>query len=260
MEIQAVIFDIDGTIYINDEKRVLPSTKKALIALREKNIKLAICTSRCPEELIAFPQDIIDLMDLMIYAGGAKITEQGKTIYLKAIDAKVANEVITYLNKNDIVCRYSTSDDKGYFAKERSKEVDSKFRDLYGMLPELKEYEGEECINLLFYLRNEKELEEIRSIAKNSTVLPIGIPTEITAFNVNKLTGIEEACKHWGISLEKVMAFGDGVNDIEMLRGIGYGVAMGNANPRVKEVAKEVTSDYKNDGIYNLLMKHEIII
>ena len=61
-----------------------------------------------------------------------------------------------------------------------------------------------------------------------------------------KGTAITALCKHLGVDLSEVVAFGDGENDAEMLEAVGLGVAMKNARPKAKEHANEVTS-YIND-------------
>ncbi len=55
------------------------------------------------------------------------------------------------------------------------------------------------------------------------------------------------------------MAFGDGGNDISMLKHVQLGVAMGNANPEVKEIANYVTDDVDNDGIWNALKYFSVL-
>ena len=54
---------------------------------------------------------------------------------------------------------------------------------------------------------------------------------------------------HLGISSEEVAAFGDGLNDYEMIESVGYGIAMGNAGDELKEKARFVTKPMKEDGI-----------
>ena len=55
------------------------------------------------------------------------------------------------------------------------------------------------------------------------------------------------------------MAFGDGGNDITMLQHVAVGVAMGNANPEVKEIADYITDDVDSDGIWNALKHFGVI-
>jgi len=65
----------------------------------------------------------------------------------------------------------------------------------------------------------------------------------------SKEIGLLEACKAYGISLENVVAFGDDLNDIGMLKAAGIGVAVGNALPEVKAAADYVCGDCDDDGV-----------
>ena len=65
----------------------------------------------------------------------------------------------------------------------------------------------------------------------------------------SKAVGIESVLKHFGIGREECIAFGDGGNDIEMLEYCGIGVAMGNADDKVKSHADYVTTSVDEEGI-----------
>ena len=56
--------------------------------------------------------------------------------------------------------------------------------------------------------------------------------------------------EHFNLKPENAVAFGDGLNDLEMLKAVGFGVAMGNAHPQLKAVADYVTDDIDDDGLY----------
>ncbi len=74
----------------------------------------------------------------------------------------------------------------------------------------------------------------------------------------SKAKGIQKLIEKLGFEMEEVYAFGDGLNDIEMLKTVGTGVAMGNALDKVKEVADVVTTNVNQvnqDGIANGLKK-----
>jgi len=57
--------------------------------------------------------------------------------------------------------------------------------------------------------------------------------------------------KHLGIDMKNVFAFGDGLNDLEMIENVGTGIAMGNAVEPLKKLANYVTSSVEEDGILN---------
>ncbi|KAA6336544.1 putative bifunctional phosphatase/peptidyl-prolyl cis-trans isomerase, partial [termite gut metagenome] len=65
--------------------------------------------------------------------------------------------------------------------------------------------------------------------------------------------------KYFGFDLEETMSFGDGGNDINMLRHVAIGVAMGNASERVKQAAGYVTTSVDNDVVMNALKHFNII-
>ena len=82
-------------------------------------------------------------------------------------------------------------------------------------------------------------------------VSPSGLPgsVELTAPGVHKGSGVVRLCQLLGIERQQVVAFGDGLNDHEMLMWAGHGVAMGNAADVTKAVADEVTASNNRDGV-----------
>ncbi|MGI0504296.1 HAD-IIB family hydrolase, partial [Burkholderia sp. ZZQ-2] len=65
---------------------------------------------------------------------------------------------------------------------------------------------------------------------------------EVMAEGVTKATGLARLCEHLGIDRADVVAFGDALNDVEMLRWAGHGVAMADAEPLVHDAADETTA------------------
>ena len=64
---------------------------------------------------------------------------------------------------------------------------------------------------------------------------------------------------HLGIPKENTYAFGDGLNDIDMLEYCQHGIAVGNAAKGLKDIADEITDDIAEDGIYHSIKKHGLI-
>ena len=79
--------------------------------------------------------------------------------------------------------------------------------------------------------------------------------TEITNKNVDKWTAIEYLIEKLNIKKEEVIAIGDNMNDKLMIKNAGVGVAMGQSNPIIKEMADVVTQDNNNNGVANILNK-----
>lgn len=72
---------------------------------------------------------------------------------------------------------------------------------------------------------------------------------------VNKMTGCDWVLSDAKIDVKNAFAFGDGLNDMEMLQGVGTGIAMGNAHPRLKAVANRIAEPIHQDGLARMLMQ-----
>ena len=82
-------------------------------------------------------------------------------------------------------------------------------------------------------------------------ISPSGLPgsVELTPPGVHKGSGVVHLCERVGVERDDVVAFGDGLNDHEMLTWAGLGVAMGNADAETKRIADEVTASNDDDGV-----------
>jgi hydroxymethylpyrimidine pyrophosphatase-like HAD family hydrolase len=82
---------------------------------------------------------------------------------------------------------------------------------------------------------------------------------ELYSSDISKATGIERALEYMGIPLEESYAFGDGLNDLEMMGTVGHALVMGNAGPELKALAEHVLptvdEDGVADGIYRYILK-----
>ena len=98
-----------------------------------------------------------------------------------------------------------------------------------------------------------KEIEDVPGI-EITGALPMNL--EINAAGVNKGKAMIELGKLLGIPREEIMAFGDGNNDLKMLKEVGTGVAMENAIPSVKEAADYVTLSNDEEGVAKFIEKY----
>ena len=66
-------------------------------------------------------------------------------------------------------------------------------------------------------------------------------------------------CEYWGVDIRNTYAFGDSMNDLEILQAAGIGIAMGNGVPKLKEEADYVTDDIGRDGVYKACKHFQLI-
>ena len=70
----------------------------------------------------------------------------------------------------------------------------------------------------------------------------------------SKARGIRRVCEAFGVAPAETMAFGDGLNDVEMFKTVGFGVAMGDGREELKALAKYVTTPLEAHGVFNALV------
>ncbi|WP_127584871.1 Cof-type HAD-IIB family hydrolase [Paenibacillus koleovorans] len=82
---------------------------------------------------------------------------------------------------------------------------------------------------------------------------------EINPKGISKASGIEEVCKLVGISMADVVAMGDSLNDMAMIRAAGLGVAMGNAQEELKRAADMVTVTNQEHAVAKIIREHILV-
>lgn len=257
--IQAIFFDIDGTLISFKTHAIPQSTIDAIKAVKAKGIKVIIATGRslC---------DINGLEDLefdgFITANGAYcITPDNAVVFQNLIAKDNLEALLRYQKEKPFPCVLMT--DKGNFANY----IDDRVMVLYNMVnipvPSIKPLE--EAVQYNVYqidaFVDEQEEKEILETALTKCEGARWHPafTDINVLNNSKSTGIDKFIEHFGFKLEETMAFGDGGNDITMLRHAGIGIAMDNAGDPVKAVADYVTTSVDDDGIVNALKHFKVL-
>ena len=244
-------FDNDSTLLDHGVHRFHESTLSSLKKLKEKGYVLAMNTSRSYEELFNIPQSVLDLMDALILLNGAYIVKKGE-VQVSYIEDETVRKLIAFMDAHEIPYRYCTDDGKGYLSVD-DKEKAALFDILYGIIPEVKKYEGERVIQILYYAQGDLR-EEVISLAKGCECDRLAIAGEISPPHKNKGEAMLEVAASFGISPEEICAFGDGGNDIEMLKLAGLGIAMGNGAKECRYAADYVTDKVSEDGVCNALI------
>lgn len=248
-KIKLCFFDIDGTIYEHRLHDFPHSTQSALYRLKEKGYRIVIATSRCRMEMQHTPSFFRKFpFDAIIYDGGAVIEIDHEVVMEKTIDESDMEQIIQLCNKKQLYMRYANYA-VDYFNRPFPVELSDIYFQLYLMVPTVKPYVNEKVTNLLLYADDES-MARLRKTLRASNIVDHQSLYEITANQVNKATAIEELIRRWGYTMSEVIAFGDGYNDVEMLKHSGIGVAMGNACDEAKAVADYVTDSVSCDGIY----------
>lgn len=248
MSIEIVFFDIDGTL-IDENKKTAKKTLQAIEQLKEKGIQVVFSTGRSPRHIVDVQK--MFQIDSYICFNGAFGFHQGETIFNHQLnletltklmdDIKIKNHPIVYLN--DEGCYASVEQDKRIATTfERLKEKQPSFQPtIWKDKPIYQAY--------LYCLPEEQKVyEESHPEIKFTRWHPYAV--DINSYNMNKSIGVKSFLQHVQIDPKNAAAFGDHLNDLEMLQYVGYGIAMGDAIQEAKDRADFVTKPLKEDGIY----------
>jgi Cof subfamily protein (haloacid dehalogenase superfamily) len=249
MKYKTVILDIDGTI-VPHGKTLSPATKDAIERLKGKNIKVVIATGRAPYFSSSIVQEIG--VDSMVFFNGSYVFHGGKEIFKNPIDKNILKNVhllsqdfehpLTYLGETS----FKATDISHPFILEAYKHDPWK--------PELAESQfwlEHDIYQMFLHCEMEEEITYQSKIPElDFRRWTSGIRTcDVNLSNANKSVGLTKLLEKLGISPDEAVAFGDGLNDIEMLSLAGMGVAMGSAREEVKNAANMVTLSADEDGV-----------
>jgi Cof subfamily protein (haloacid dehalogenase superfamily) len=277
---QKIIFiDVDGTL-VNDHGAVPESAILAIRKARENGHLVFISTGRSKAEL--FPEILEVGFDGIIGAAGGYIEIGEEILFHERVKKEDVQHLVEFFNKHGI--DFYLESNGGLFAGGNCKQRISGIIDhLLMEKPEAKEeiekglqpfhdtlIVGEdvirEDINKISFLGSDLPFELIRKEFESKfTVIPSTVPIfgsnsgELSIPGIHKATAIEKLLRHLKISKEDTFAYGDGLNDIEMLEFVQHGIAMGNAKEAVKKVADDLTDTHDEDGIYNSFKKYRLI-
>lgn len=261
MKIKALFFDVDGTLVSFNTHNIPESTREALRLAHESGVKLFIATGR-PHQLLNNIPEVEPLMDGYILATGALCTCGSRVVSEALIPHDEAVAVVDFCRERNLSAVVVGKDDLQII--NRNEKFEHIFRNMLNVTYNKFDVPMEEVIN-----QGVLQITPFLTASEEASILP-HLPgcissrwypafCDITSVNADKANGISSIAQHLGIDISETMAFGDGGNDLSMLRAAGTGVAMGNALDEVKTHAAYVTSSVDEDGIWNALKHFDII-
>ena len=268
MNVKLIAFDLDGTL-LDDDKHLPPENLAALQVAHAQGIFLVPATGRI---LKALPEELLapGLFRYFIFANGALVydLQEQQALYRARIEPELAVRLCTYMDTLPVLydcyrgdCGYMTQwmYDRAPEFFETEPHILKLIKSLRRPVPELKQKileDGLPLEKLQMFFRPEHMDERARQLELVPQLFPELIASsslrnniEINSARAGKGNALRALCGKLGLDALESVAFGDGLNDADMLRAAGRGCAMQNAVPAVKEAADVIVENNNDAGV-----------
>ena len=255
---KVIFFDIDDTLSRNGI--IAAHNKATLEALAQTDIKLVISTGRSKAIL---PADILalleaEVLDAIICMNGQYSFDNQGLISHYPLSAEQADKIVQLCKTSELIHKFDSATHIAWSGEnERLREFNAKTPN--------------SIVDPLYYLSNpvyqcsvffNNQFDKMQDIDFARDDLKLvhwhHIGADILPANASKARGIKDVCRYYGVDATECMAFGDGMNDLEMFDLVGYAVAMGDAQPALIERADFVTGTIEERGIQSVLEQFHI--
>lgn len=247
---KAIILDIDGTL-VNSNGEISGKTKEWLFAEKDRGVQIVLATGR-PVHMTIPVHEELELDTPMISLNGAVTYDRLREVVIKK--EAFSDFELSFLHSvveqpSSILVYHSAM--SNYQVKN---ELDIEVEDYFPILDANRMPNDETIIKLSTYFTERQRVEDVISrLSEHFAIADWKNSLEITRQSVTKWHGIKGVLAGLGLDAKDAVAFGDGPNDIEMIKNVGTGVAMGNAILPLKKVADYQTTTNDEDGVVTFL-------
>ncbi|MBS5018654.1 MAG: Cof-type HAD-IIB family hydrolase [Alistipes sp.] len=256
---KALFLDVDGTL-ISFKTHEVPAS--ALAALREahaRGVRLFIATGRAAadlDELGEIPYDGVAALN-----GADCLMRDGRVVARHPISRSDFERAMQLADRYGFSLAFELNE--GLFVNRLSPGAEEWARMVAHPMPvETNLYElfdNAECCQMCFFFDPETQRRVMAELPSLVATRWCPVFADINVRGVDKATGMAEFAAHFGFAHDETMAFGDGGNDVAMLRAAGVGVAMGNACDEALAAADYITASVDDDGIRRALEHFGVI-
>ena len=256
-EIKAVFFDVDGTLLSHTLNDVPASTRRAIDKLRSRGILTVVATGRHVDEYNKLPVSSLPF-DGYLMLNGQLLLDSERRVYSGTAIDQGEMEILAGIFSARHIPFVMIGENERYINYVNDTVIKTQ-EQTRGLVPNLGDYKGEKIYQILAFVEDHHRqmLDDLLDECAVTSWHDTGI--DIIPKNGGKTVGMQQFLKEHGLEQSESMAFGDGENDMEMLRYAGIGVAMGNSSDKVKEAADYVTDSVDNDGIEKALLHFGLI-
>lgn len=252
----AFFFDADGTLISHQTKEVSKSTRYALEELKKKGHLIFLATGRHPVELAYLPGHDLKFDGYLCLNGQIGLDSNQTILYTKEYDEESKNWILKTFEQKEIPL--SLVDEQGIYINFVNEQVQRTQASITSVVPPIQPFQQRPFFQATCFLSEKEELNyPLPTGARYVRWYDYG--ADIIPKDGGKAYGYQRFCEIYKLNPSETIAFGDGGNDMDLLKAVGYSFAMGNAINSLKEVADEVCGSVDEDGIYLALKKHHFL-
>ena len=241
MKYKALISDLDGTL-LNSEHKISDYTKEVIKKIIGQGVKFIIATGRHHIDALCFKNQL-GADSYLVSANGSKVHDKDNRESIAHNIPKDLTEKLLNIKTSKEIVRGIYLGDNWY--TEELKDEFTEYHAESGFKPQLMDFEklkGQEISKIFYISDNVPLLEELEKRLKadkefsNRLDITASLDNclEVMVKEATKGNAVREILEKEGILPEEAIAFGDGLNDKEMLQLVGKGVIMGNASDKLK--------------------------
>lgn len=254
--IKIIFSDMDGTL-LDDRSQLPAGFDEMMSELKSRGVIFAPASGRQYFSLLRSFGKYADEF-LFVAENGTYTVRHGREIFSKTMKQSEALEILSTSVNGDDVFRVYCGKKNAYFLESQIKPEN---------LAELEKYftqnitvekftdVDDEPLKMSFFDANGTVAETVYPILKEKfgrdlqVVLSSDYWVDVMALGINKGVAVENVQRLLNVAPDECAAFGDYLNDAEMMQAVGYGFAMANAYPALKKIARYETSDNNSGGV-----------
>lgn len=258
MMYKIVFIDIDGTL-VDDDKIIPSKAKEAVEKLKHAGFEVVLATGRPPFHFY----DIAEELNIHSFVSfnGSYMVHEGKVIQKYPLEREYIEKLVDHSEANNHPLVFSGMDKAVSNFKDHP-EVMKTFIQLHlnytpDYVPDY--WKQDDIYQVMLYCKEHEEDYYAHAVPDLSYVRWHELAMDVMPKGLSKALGIKDILDYRGISPQEAVAFGDGLNDREMLDYVGMGIAMGNAHPDLFPYADVVTKSVHEDGLTHGLAHLKLI-
>lgn len=256
--IKLIAVDMDGTFLRNDDSYDTDRFAKIYQRLEKNNIKFVVASGNQYFQLVSFFKNYPDV--LYIAENGALIRSQKQIIKLHQYAMSTVNKIEQFLIKQPELKFLVCGSQYAYELTKFGQDYYNNYARYYFHLKQVNNFDEIQDKILKFAVTcPPKKTDYFVKLLKDNLSPQADVTSsghgdiDIIQPGLHKANGLKELGSFLGISTKEMCAFGDGGNDLEMIKEVGDGVAMANAIPELKTAANHVTKSNEEQGVLTYL-------